>query len=354
MVSDWISNHVAWFATASKVLYILAILAVLLNLWRAVGISSLLFRGARLLNQDLRDRRRDLDQRIARLSQRVTALTADADAAAKQAEAAARRAGGKIQARAPGPDFIEAGHGPISAARAFLTALGEKVGRGPGAPDRIVFLIDNLDALTPEAAIRWLSAAHGAIGQGAVGVVALDPERLVEPLGGRQEARRRLDKWLQAVVNLPARAGIEGERLITRLLSVEGPPSLPAIDAKAATALSEPLSAPESSLLAALAPLFASSPRGAKKFLNAYRLARTSSVPRPVMALMQAVAFADEAVRAAMAQELAGAAGVLSDIQAPETLQRAIRSARAANNGEILIADARAAGAVAQRYALSV
>ena len=353
-VSDWIRDHAAWFATGSKILYVLAVLALVLNLWRAIGVSSLLFRGARLLNQDLRDRRRDLDARLARLNQRVAALTADAEAAARQAEAALKRAGGKAHTRAPGPEFIKAGHGPASAARAFLAALGEKVGRGPAAPDRIVFLIDNLDALPPGAAIGWIGAAHGAIGPGAVAVLALDSGRLVEPLGGPREARRRLDKWLQAVVNLPPRAGMEGERLVARLLSTDGKPSLLSIDAKAVTALNEPLTAAESSLLTALAPLFAHSPRHAKKFLNAYRLARSSGVPGPVLALMQAVAFADDAVRAAMAEELASAAGVLGDVQAPETLQRAIRSARAANSGEILVADARAADAVARRYALSV
>ena len=353
-VAGWIRDHAGLFDSAARILYLLAALAVLLNLWRAVGLSSLLFRGARLLNQDLRDRRRDLEARIARLSQRVTALSADAEAAARQAEAAMRRAGGKAQTRAPGPDFIEAGHGAAFGARAFLTALGDKIGKGPGAPDRIVFLVDNIDALPLSAAANWIAAAHDATGSGAVAVLAFDPARLVEPLGGPREARRRFGRWLQAVVNLPSRMGVESERLVARLLSFDSPPTVASIDARAATALSEPLSTSEGALLTALAPLFASSPRDAKTFLNAYRLARASSVPRPVMALMQAVAFADDTTRATMAQELAGSVGVLRDVPAPEALARAIRAARAASNGEIQVADARAADAVARRYALSV
>ena len=72
-----------------------------------------------------------------------------------------------------------------------------------------------------------------------------------------QEARRRLDKWLQAVVNLPA-GGIEGERLMARLLSVEGAPSLPRNRRQDCDrAERAAVSAPKARLLAALAPLFA-------------------------------------------------------------------------------------------------
>ena len=47
----------------------------------------------------------------------------------RNAEAAARRAGGKAAARAPGPDFLDAGQGPSADARAFLAALSERIGR---------------------------------------------------------------------------------------------------------------------------------------------------------------------------------------------------------------------------------
>ncbi len=219
--TGWIASHAAWFETTAEVLYVIGALALALNLWRAIGFASLLLRGAQLLNLDVRDRRRDLDNRIARLSQRVAALSADADAAARHAEAAARRAGGKAQTRAPGPDFLDARHSHAAAARGFLAALGERMGEGPasGAPERLVFVIDNLDALPPAAAVAWIEAAQCAIGAGAIGVVAFDPARLVDALGGAGEARRRFDKWLQVVVNLPGRAGVDGERLIARLLA---------------------------------------------------------------------------------------------------------------------------------------
>ena len=149
--TDWIAAHGDWFERASKVLYVIGALALALNLARAIAFASVLLRGAQLLNIDVRDRRRDLDNRVARLNQRVAALSAEADAAAKHAEAAARRVGGKAQTRAPGPDFLDAGHSPAATARGFLAALGERMSRrpSPGAPERLIFVIDNLDALPP-------------------------------------------------------------------------------------------------------------------------------------------------------------------------------------------------------------
>ncbi len=355
-ISDWISARADWFERAAMILYLLGALALALNLWRALNFATLLLRGAQLLNLDVRDRRRDLENRAARLHQRVAALSAEADAAAKHAEAAAKRAGGKAQTRAPGPDFLDARHSPTAAARAFLAALGERIGHRPSAsaPDRIVFVIDNLDALPAGAAIAWIETAQSVIGAGHVGIIALDPSRLVDQLGGAPEARRRFDKWLQVVVNLPDRAGLDGERLVARLLSSGGQAISARPDAKVATALVEPLSSAETALLTALAPLAARSPRGAKRFLNAYRLARCSSVPRPAMALMQAVAFADDDARAAMQKRLVGGTGELDDVDGPDALVKAVKSARAANNGAISIADARAAESIARRYALSL
>ena len=291
---------------------------------------------------------------MGRLNQRVAALSADAEAAAKIAEAASRRVGGKAQTRAPGPDFLEANQGPAAAARAFLAALGERIGRGPEAPGRLVFVIDNLDALSPAEAIGWIDAAHGVIGAGSVGIMALDPVRLASALGGPEEARRRFDKWLQVVVNLPGRIGLDGERLVARLLSSDGQATPALADAKIATALAEPLSSSETALLTALAPLAAHSPRGAKRFLNAYRLARCSNAPRPVLALMQAIAFADDDVQTAMLSRLSNGSGELGEVEGPNSLINAVKSARAANNGEISVSDARVCLDIARRYALSL
>ena len=169
-----------------------------------------------------------------------------------------------------------------------------------------------------------------------------------------EEARGRFDKWLQVVINLPDRIGLDGERLVARLLSSDGQATPALADAKIATALVEPLSSSETALLTALAPLAAHSPRGAKRFLNAYRLARCSNAPRPVLALMQAIAFADDDVRTAILSRLADGSGELGDVEGPNSLINAVKSARAANNGEISVADARVCLEIARRYALSL
>ncbi len=355
-VAAWIEAHGDWFDRASDILFVLGALAIALNLWRALTFSNLLLRGARLLNHEARERRRDLEARAARLNQRVAALTTEAEAAAKRAEAASQRAGGKASVRAPGPEFLEAGHGPLAAARAFLAALDGRIGQASTAgptPDRLIFVIDNLDALTPAAAIGWIDAAQRVIGRGCVGLLAFDATRLAAALGGPRRARRRFGKWLQVTVNLPARHGDDGERVVARLLSTAAQsPALP--DSKVAAALVEPLSSEEATLLSALAPLAAHSPRDAKRFLNAYRLARCSNLPRPVMALMQAVAFADDDSQAAIRGRLAEESGDLSDVNGPAALVSAVKAARAANNGAISIAEARAAADIARRYAPSL
>jgi hypothetical protein len=351
--AGWIAAHGEWFDTGAKGLAVLGALAIALNLWRALGFSNLLLRGARLLNGEIRERRRDLDQRAARLNQRVAQLTTEVELAAKRAEAATQRAGGKATVRAPGPEFLEAGHGPSGTARAFLAALGARIGRPTAegqAPERVVFMIDNLDALTPGAAIAWIDAAQNAIGPGCLGLLAFDPARLAAVLGGPHKARRRFAKWLQVTVNLPARDELDGERIVGRLLSTGGEqPSPP--DSKVATALVEPLSPTEATLLAALAPLAAHSLRDAKHFLNAYRLARCFDAPRPVIALMQAATFADDDAQVAIRDRLAKGSGELDDATGPPPLVDAIKAARAANSGAISIEDARAAAEIARRYA---
>ena len=292
--------------------------------------------------------------RVARLNQRVAALTAEAEMAANRADAASKRVGGKTSMRAPGPEFLDSGQAPSVSAREFLAALSHRIGRSAAAgqaPDRLIVVVDNLDALPPAAVVSWIDSAQGAIGPGCIGLLAFDPGRLVSALGGPPEARRRLGKWLQVTVNLPARKDADGELVVARLLSASGQPT-PAPDSTIAAALVEPLSKAETTLLAALAPLAAHSPRDAKRFLNAYRLARCSSSPRPVMALMQAVAFASDDAQAAMLDQLAYGSGELSDIGGPPALTDAIRAARAANNGLISIEDARAAAETALRYAL--
>ncbi len=67
---------------------------------------------------------------------------------------------------------------------------------------------------------------------------------------------------------------------------------------------------------------------------------------------MQAVVLAEEDVRSAMRDRLAEGAAELGDFDAPEMLAKAVKSARAANNGPITTSEAREAEAIARRYTL--
>ena len=65
------------------------------------------------------------------------------------------------------------------------------------------------------------------------------------------------------------------------------------------------------------------------------------------MALMQAVAFADDDAQTAMLERLAYGSGELTEISGPPALVEAVRAARVANNGPISIEDARVAAEIA-------
>ena len=152
--------------------------------------SAMLFRGARLLNYDVRERQRDLDAASARLNRRVAALTAETETTAKHAEAAEKRAnvrgeavtgacadaavrGAGARRRLGGAGFPrrprQADQRPGGRARprvaspAMLSAraiLGPQTSAADGAvggrfaPERLLLTFDNLDALHAGAGAR--------------------------------------------------------------------------------------------------------------------------------------------------------------------------------------------------------
>ena len=356
-IADWLTAHDGLLETGIDVVVIFGIFALLLNVWRAFSFAALLFRGLHLLNQDMRERRHELDASAARRTQRVLALSAEAEAAANHAEATAKRAGGaKPFARAPGPAF-RGPEAPGKGARSFFVELSRLMSGPPrmtvSMPQRLVFAFDNLDALAPAEAARLIEAANTMFGPGCVGVVACDPEALASAMGGGAAARPRIEKFFQVVVNAQTLGLADGGRFAARLIgsnAVVNPVSL--VDASRSR-LIEPLSQGEAALLTAIAPLAADTPRGVKRFLNAYRVARLSKAPRPAVALMLAVKQSgDGAANSAMFAALSSGLSDLPDLAGPPALAEATQAARAANDGAIAMSDARAAWDVARRYAL--
>jgi hypothetical protein len=326
-------------------------------LWRAFAFAGLLYRGQRLLGHDMRERRRDLEASAARLNQRVAALDAQTEAAARHVEATSKRAGGvKRSERTPGPVFASGPEAPRHAARSFFVELGRLMGGagapGPAAPQRIVFAFDNLDALAPSDAAQLLEAAHALLGPGCVGAAAFDPAALTR-LDAPETARRRLEKLFPIVFNVATLAPSDGGRFAARLVGSNAVAKPLRYVEATASAITQPLTPADTSLFAALAPLAGETPRAVKRFLNACRAARTSAAPRPAVALMLATRLGgDRAAIAAVRQALDGFAHDLLDPAGPPALVVATQAARAANDGVISLADARAAWEIARRYSL--
>jgi len=356
-VADWLVAHRDWLVTLSKALTAIGVLALLVVLWRAFAFAGLLYRGQRLLGHDTRERRRDLEASAARLNQRVAALDAQAEAAARHVEATAKRAGGvKRSERAPGPVFASGPEAPRHAARSFFVELGRLMsGAGapsPAAPQRIVFAFDNLDALAPADAAQLLEAAHALLGPGCVGAAAFDPAALSR-LDAPETARRRLEKLFPIVFNVATLAPADGGRFVARLIGSNAVVKPVRYVEAATSAITQALTPAETSLFAALATLAGETPRAVKRFVNACRVARGSAAPRPAVALMLATRLGgDRAAIAAMRQALDGVAHDLLDPAGPPALVVAIQAARAANDGVIALADARAAWEIARRYSL--
>ncbi len=358
--ADWLTAHrdLLELDTVIKVVIAFGAFALFVNVWRAFSFSATLYRGLRLLNQDVRERRRELNASAARLNQRVAVLNAEAEAAAKHAAATAKRAGGaKPLERAPGPAFARGPEPAAKAARSFFVELGRLMSApaqtSAPAPQRLIFAFDNLDLLAPADSLRLIEAANSMFGPGCAGVVACDPAQLAIALGGEEAARGRMEKFFQVVVNTQTLGLADGGRLAARLIGSNAVVSpLRAADASRSRWI-EPLSQGEAALLTAIAPLAGATPRSVKRFLNAYRIARLSDAPRPAIALTLAVKLSgDGAANYAMNAALSSGSAELPDPVGPPALVGATQAARAANDGRILAADARAAWDVARRYAL--
>jgi len=307
-----------------------------------------------LLNLDVVQRKRELDASVERSERRLGALIAEADAVSKRAESLARRAGGaRNVTRAPGPSFLKAQETPARASREFFAELGRLMGQPQApetpAPSRILLAIDNLEALAPSDALRLIETTQALLGPGAVALIACDPAALA-PEAAEAFARSRFD----VVFNLAAATADNGMRLAARMIG-EGARSGPAPAAAAPTSsLSEPLSTGEMALLTALASTTDGTPGAIRRLHNAYRLARLSEAPRPLIALMIAALMSpnsDYSRSLAAALEIEGER--FEEPTGSEELAAAVAAARGAHGGPFTKAEAFAAWRAARRWAPS-
>jgi hypothetical protein len=357
---NWIEAHIDWLTLAAKTAYVAAAIALLANLWRGVRFLRPLFRGVGLLQSDVLSRRRGLDTLYAHQMQRVDGAEADVELAARRVAEAARRAGNPTRSEAQAePSPFEDSSRKAQADR-FFAALGafkDGIPRnlgGPGAPgglapQRVVVTLDDIDALPQERTHALLGAAHRAFANaGIVTLLAVDPARI-----GANAAT--LEKWIQVpfrvgaadaadhaayVAHVIGRAGAED---VTTRAEIEGPP------------IDWSISAAESGLLAALAPLAGGSPRAIKRFVNLYRIARAQAAEhKGVLALMLALEQGGAASEiAALADALAeGAPDADLDLQhATPRLFAALQTVEALE-GRVSIESGRRAAAVAKMFSL--
>jgi hypothetical protein len=311
-LADWLQAHLSWLATLRSAAIIIAALCVLANLWRAFRFVQPVLRGATLLHRDVAQRGQDLDSRLSHQTRRVDNLARDADALAARAAEAEKRAGpdGGAQAAIELPPFHASASERIGteSARAFFASVSNRLahsGAGGGL-QRIIVALDGIEA----AANSAIDAIATVLARPAfVAIMTADPTRL---------GTDRLARIVQVPFVL---APVDQAGLVDRLLGRAATPAsavAETLDARHSS-LDTPVSDGEAELLAALAPLAGPSPRGVKRFVNLYRLARLDSpddlAPLALMLALDAGGTSDEI--AAVEGSLAGA-----DERAPFILQQ--------------------------------
>lgn len=340
-VANWFQAHMGLLATARTAAFALAGVAVAANLVRAFAFLAPIFKGARLLGHDLTTRKRDLDGLYAHQTKRVDALEADVERLSREVAEAERRAGG------PGLGgeriAFEGGAGPATQAQDFFAALGSLMTDGAQqipAPRRIVLALDHLDALAPERARAILDAVSRLTGIGLVTLAAVDTARL-DPEGAR---RHELERWIQVPVRVDAEAGLRDPRhLVARLLGRDGPQAATSRPDPRHSVLDTAIGEEEATLVAALAPLAGPSPRGIKRFVNLYTLARLDAdVRKGPLALMLALAQGGTATERSAVAEAVSSGGAFDLPQASARLTAALEAARTID-GRFTAADAAAA-----------
>jgi hypothetical protein len=309
-LADWLQAHLSWLATLRTAAIVIALLCLLVNLWRAFRFVQPVFRGATLLHRDVAKRGQDLDSRLSHQTRRVDNLARDVDALAARAAEMEQRAGPDAGAASAIelPPFHASAADRIGteSARAFFASVSNRLAQGGAGrgPQRIIIAVDEMEAANDAIdAISTLLARPGF-----VAIMTADPARV----GTDRLAR---------IVQVPFAVGpVDQATLVDRLLGRAAAPSATAetLDARHSS-LDTPVSDGEAELLAALAPLAGPSPRGVKRFVNLYRLARLDApddlAPLAFMLALDAGGAPDEIV--AVEGSLTGA-----DERAPFILQQ--------------------------------
>ncbi len=354
-LADWAEAHLSLLGGLRQFSYLLVIVFLAMNVWRAIRFIAPIQRGARLLRADVDARRARIDAAIAHQTRRADSLAREVEAREAAALEAERRAAGTPGAGSGAASpFVE----PGDAARAasFVDHLSAAIVAGdPRAPRRLLAIIDDLDGLAPPATAAFLAAAGRLLSRpGVATLLAADPARLAVAWGGPAEAAEQLDRLTQVSLRLPdaGRDAASLSALAHGILAGASPPvNAEPTDARASV-LDAPIDPAEAALVGELAPLAAQSPRLAKRYANTYRLARSRTRDPAALALTLAIesgAETDELAAFGAALDGPDSLPLAIGPQAPR-LRAAIEAVNAARGTPLNVGDARAAWAIAGDY----
>ena len=367
-VTDWERAHLDLLAPISQAAWALGTLSLIALVVRATRFTAPVLKGATLLKADLGERRRDIDGLVAQQTRRIDGLAAEAEAAARNAEQAERRLGGRRgggltdHGFALANDLFGTSRPPSLAAQAFCAALSQAMTEqdgtsGHAVPGRIVVTVDGFDQLPEAATATALETLHRLLARpGFVSLIAIDRPRMLDALGATDPAlaAARLDRVVQVSYDLGADAP-DPIRLADLLLDPRtAEPKATAADT-GRLIVDRAFPSSEADTIRGLAPFAGTTPRAVKRFINAYRLARTD--PRldgASSAVFGCLAWALAVDGTAAGADLAGfeaeAAKGKVQLDKGSDLGRAFTAVHQAVGGDFTASDARRGVLVARSY----
>ncbi len=357
-----LQSNIIWLARIAVVFFWLALFCFGFVVTRALLFTQPIVRGVALLKTDVAQRRVDLDSQHQHQVRRVNTLTSEAAQASVLAEEAERRAPKQAGATFFTPDFVKAAS-PADGARTFLGALSGLLQNRDGAaprPDRIVVTLDGLDALNPQAAANMLSDVHGLLAHpGFILIAAINRAQVAQGFGA--DASQRLEKIVQLPLDV---SGISDSRdnFVGRFMDGDVA-TLPNAEIDAGhSQLDGGWSEQDTTLLKALGPIAAPTPRAAKRFLNLVRFARVQAIEAQdgpaqfaSLALALAVASGGTEDERAVLQRLADESEPKQKLEVPDhplRLSAAIVAARLHAGKALTAGDLGRALKFIRRYAL--
>ena len=278
-VAGWIALHADWLPWLRLAAFGLAGLCLLRNVWRAWRFTRPLVRGLGLLRGDIEAKRASLDTLMAQQTRRVENLAQEIQKHEKAAATAAERASANGAKAAGRSASIAEGILPqVTPAQSFLANLETVMTGAPGAPRRIIAMLDNLDGLPGARAADVMETAGRVFSTRTYATVfALDPKTIA---AAWSDSAGRLDKLVQIPVQI-GRNGLNAQQSAALVLNFlgHGPAGArgPSQFDPAQSMLDRPITVTEAKLLTDLALLAGRTARTVKRLVNLYRLARAPS-----------------------------------------------------------------------------